>query len=203
MTMYYTSLGEHTKAETKCPSFCSGISKCIVFHETVSISLKISLKIFLRYQLSILQHWSRQWLGAVQATSHYLNQWWLVCWRIYASRGLTGLKIQLPLMISYCPLYHTQFSKEFDEILADWLTLWALLKPLMVRKISLNVSLSVNISRIMLCMVSCQLNLFWYFLICKSALNATRLLLVDMYYVYIINFGQKQDNQGRSRQGRP
>ena len=25
---------------------------------------------------------------AVQATSHYLNQWWLVYWRIYASLGL-------------------------------------------------------------------------------------------------------------------
>ena len=27
-------------------------------------------------QLTISQHWFRQWLGAEQATSHYLNQWW-------------------------------------------------------------------------------------------------------------------------------
>ena len=28
-------------------------------------------------KLTIFQHWFRLWLGAVQATSHYLNQWWL------------------------------------------------------------------------------------------------------------------------------
>ena len=27
-------------------------------------------------QLTISQHWLRYWLGAKQATSHYLNQWW-------------------------------------------------------------------------------------------------------------------------------
>ena len=31
-------------------------------------------------------------LGAVQATSHYLKQWWLFYWRIYASVGLNELK---------------------------------------------------------------------------------------------------------------
>ena len=33
--------------------------------------------LFLRVQLTIIQHWFRQWLGTNQATSHYLNQWWL------------------------------------------------------------------------------------------------------------------------------
>ena len=32
--------------------------------------------LFRRVPLTIIQHWFRQWLGAVQATSHYLNQWW-------------------------------------------------------------------------------------------------------------------------------
>ena len=32
--------------------------------------------LFLRVQLTIFQHWCRYWLGAEQATSHYLNQWW-------------------------------------------------------------------------------------------------------------------------------
>ena len=31
---------------------------------------------FLRVQLTKSQHWFRKWLGADQATSHYLNQWW-------------------------------------------------------------------------------------------------------------------------------
>ena len=30
-------------------------------------------------------------LGTGQATSHFLNQWWLVYWRIYASLKLNGL----------------------------------------------------------------------------------------------------------------
>ena len=35
-------------------------------------------------ELTISQHWLRWWLEAGQATSHYLNQWWLVYWRIDA-----------------------------------------------------------------------------------------------------------------------
>ena len=33
------------------------------------------------------QHWFKWRLGAYQAISHYLNQWWLVYWRIYSSVG--------------------------------------------------------------------------------------------------------------------
>ena len=45
----------------------------------------------LRVQMTIFHYWFRSWLGADQATSHYLNQWRLVHWRIYASLGLNGL----------------------------------------------------------------------------------------------------------------
>ena len=48
--------------------------------------------VFLRLELTIFQHWFRQWLGADKATSHYLNLWWLVYWRIYASLGLNESK---------------------------------------------------------------------------------------------------------------
>ena len=44
--------------------------------------------LFVRVQSTIFQHWSRYWLGAVQATSHYLNQRWLVYRRICAWLGL-------------------------------------------------------------------------------------------------------------------
>ena len=53
--------------------------------------LRFHWSLFLRVQLTIIQHWFRYWLGASQATSHYLNQWWLVYWRIYASPGLNEL----------------------------------------------------------------------------------------------------------------
>ena len=39
--------------------------------------LKSHWSMFPRVQLIIFQHWFRQWLGAVQVTSHYLDQWWL------------------------------------------------------------------------------------------------------------------------------
>ena len=48
--------------------------------------------LFLGVQLTICQHWFRWWLGAGQATSHYLNQCWLVYWRKYALLGLNELK---------------------------------------------------------------------------------------------------------------
>ena len=54
--------------------------------------LKFHGSLFLRFQLTIFQHWFRYWLGAIQATSHYLNQWWLAYRRIYASLGLSELK---------------------------------------------------------------------------------------------------------------
>ena len=53
--------------------------------------LRFHWSLFLRFELTIFQHWFRWWLGAVQATSHYLNQWWLVYWRIYASLSLNEL----------------------------------------------------------------------------------------------------------------
>ena len=47
--------------------------------------------LFLRFELTIFQHWFRKWLGASQATSRYLNQGWLVYWHIYASLCLNEL----------------------------------------------------------------------------------------------------------------
>ena len=49
--------------------------------------------LFPRVQLAISRYWFRYWLGADRATSHVLNQWWLVHWRIYASLGLNDLQL--------------------------------------------------------------------------------------------------------------
>ena len=54
--------------------------------------LKFHWSLFLGVQLTIFQHWCRKWLGANQATNHYLHQWWLIHWRIYASLGLNELQ---------------------------------------------------------------------------------------------------------------
>ena len=63
------------------------IFKCIFLNENAWIPIIISLKfaLFLRVQLTLFQHWLKWWLGAVQATSHYLNQVLFVYWYIYAS----------------------------------------------------------------------------------------------------------------------
>ena len=53
--------------------------------------LNFQWSMFPKVQLTIFQHWFRWWLGAVQATSHYMNQIWLVYRRIYASLGLNVL----------------------------------------------------------------------------------------------------------------
>ena len=44
--------------------------------------LRFHWSLFLRFILTISQHWFRYWLVADQATSHYLNQWWLIYWHI-------------------------------------------------------------------------------------------------------------------------
>ena len=57
--------------------------------------LKFHWSLFLRIQIIIVQHRFRSWLGTNQATSHYLNQWWLDYRRIYVPLGLNELnKIQ-------------------------------------------------------------------------------------------------------------
>ena len=68
------------------------LSNAFSWMKMLEFRLRFLWSLFLRVQLTIIQHWFRQWLGAGQATSHYLNQWWLVYWRIYASLGLNELK---------------------------------------------------------------------------------------------------------------
>ena len=56
--------------------------------------LRFHWSLFIRVQLTTFQHWFRSWLGADQA-SHYLNQWWLVYWRIYVSPSLNELTLSV------------------------------------------------------------------------------------------------------------
>ena len=68
--------------------FPDDIFECIFLNENVWIPIKNSQWSFLLLKFghfisTIFQHWFRWWLGTDQATSHYLNQWY-----IYASLGL-------------------------------------------------------------------------------------------------------------------
>ena len=57
--------------------------------------LRFHWSLFPRVKITTFQHWFRQCLGADQATSHYLNQWWKVYWSIYASLGLSELILDM------------------------------------------------------------------------------------------------------------
>ena len=63
-----------------------------ILMKMLEFRLNFLWSLFLRVQLTIFQHWFRYWLGAGQATSHYLNQLWSKYWRIYASLSLNELK---------------------------------------------------------------------------------------------------------------
>ena len=75
--------------------------------------LNFHWSLFLRVQLTICQHWFRDWLGAVQVTCHYLNQWWLVYWSIYASLGLNELYHWL---MSHGQTAHSRVIRDYTEI---------------------------------------------------------------------------------------
>ena len=82
------------------------------------ISDRILMKaLFLWVELTMFKHWFRQWLGADQAKSHYLNQWWLVYLRIYASLGLGELRPHFimrsrwPKPSTICTKFTNSYSK--------------------------------------------------------------------------------------------
>ena len=78
--------------------------------------LKLHWSLFVRIQLIIYQHWFWSWLGAYQATSHYLDRWWLDNWRIYASLGLNELEfvfVYLHIPLSHC--YHCADLAESND----------------------------------------------------------------------------------------
>ena len=79
---------KHIEAETKCPPFSKRYLQMHFLIENIWISIMNSLKYVPIGQ--IMKHPSRH--GAGQATSHYLNQFWLKFWRIYASIRLNELK---------------------------------------------------------------------------------------------------------------
>ena len=73
--------------------FQTTFSNAFSWMKIFNFRLRFPWRLFPRFQLTIFQHWFRWWLGAGEATSHYLNQWWSVYWRIYASLGLNELRI--------------------------------------------------------------------------------------------------------------
>ena len=86
-------------------TFWSGFS----WMEIYEFRLKFHWSLFLGAQLTIFQLWFRLWLGANQATSHYLNKWWLVYWCIYVSLRFNELNKDAPLHVALTALAHEKW----------------------------------------------------------------------------------------------
>ena len=71
--------------------FADDTFKRIFLNENVIISIKISLKFVPKGPINKNPALVQIMASTGQATSHYMNQWWLVCWRIYESLGLNEL----------------------------------------------------------------------------------------------------------------
>ena len=68
------------------------------FNEDVWISRKISLKFVPGVRINNIRPLVQIMAWRRPATSHYVNQWWLVYWRIYASYGLSESTISITSM---------------------------------------------------------------------------------------------------------
>ena len=67
----------HWGRDKMAANILTTFSNAFSWMKTCKFRLRFHLSLFTRVQLTIFQHWPRQWLGAGQATSHYLNQWML------------------------------------------------------------------------------------------------------------------------------
>ena len=82
--------------------------------------LRFHWSLFPRFQSTIFHHWFRQWLGTNQATSHYLNQWWLVYWCIYGSLSLNKL-IRHGIIIAHTITIHWSVMDNEHNIQVSWM----------------------------------------------------------------------------------
>ena len=81
------------------------VSNAFSWMKMYQFRLRFHWSLIPKVQITIFQHWLRYWLGAVQATSHYLNQWWSVFRRIHVSLGLNELIAVKDKNIIYTYIY--------------------------------------------------------------------------------------------------
>ena len=82
----------HWGGDKMATIFQTTFSNALASTELHEVRLKFQWSVFLSVQLTLFHHWFRQWLVPNQATSHFLNQWWLFYGGIYASLSLNELK---------------------------------------------------------------------------------------------------------------
>ena len=121
----------HIETETRWPTVCRRHFQ-VHFLEWRYINLHWFFpEFFLRVKLTIFQHWFRWCLGADQATSHHLNQWWYVYRRTYASLGLNEWNndISGANSMASSPIYKFTKSNKLWERKREGWAFWNLLSP--------------------------------------------------------------------------
>ena len=84
------------------------------------------------------QKWFRCWLGTNQATSHYLNQWWLVYGCIYASLSLSEFIMPVTLARKYTEAIrskHLHHCRRLGKQAMEWFNTHVM-KTLLVTRIT-------------------------------------------------------------------
>ena len=119
--------------------FRDDISKCIFFKENIWILLKTSLKYIPKVHFNNVPALVQITAGANQATSHYLNQCWLVYWRIYTSLSpnelnhctywmcrpfplnqVEPLEFEIPLHITFLSIFCGETQKPTTHRIGRW-----------------------------------------------------------------------------------
>ena len=83
----------HWGRDKMCMILQTTFSNAFYWMKIYDLRLIFLRSLFLRVQSTIWQHWYRWWLGTDQATSHYLNQWWLVYWHMYVSLSQNEFRV--------------------------------------------------------------------------------------------------------------
>ena len=77
-----------------CGSFADVICQIqMEFAESKLLNSDWDFAVSLRAQLILNQHWFTPWFGTERTTRHYLNQWCLVHWCIYASPNSINVSV--------------------------------------------------------------------------------------------------------------
>ena len=81
----------HCNRDKMAVIFQAAFSNAFSWMKMYKLPLRFHWSLFQRIRLTMFPHWLIEWLGAGQATSRYLIQWWFNYWRISASLGLNEL----------------------------------------------------------------------------------------------------------------
>ena len=95
--------------------FADDTFKRIFMNESVRISINISLKFVPKCLINNTPAWVQIMAWRRPSASHYLSQWWLIYWRIYASLGVNELR----KMTRWILLFHVEYNSSFLLLLSQ------------------------------------------------------------------------------------